>query len=216
MTTRLYATNVAAAYSPAVKGAWSDTSSNVVRKLGAKEGAAATSADSETSASTAWKMLLFTLVVPILKSGTIAAADTIDARVGRQPSASSSFGSTAYWWVSSGATSTQRGLIHSFPVPSSSWATTAGFSTIASTGAAGSSLAVQAGDFLILEIGAYATSTVTTSRTATMHYGGTAADYVSSGSPPSVMGWFDFTGNIEDLLVAPVLSPASAGWFTFF
>ena len=206
MATRRYLANTAPSYTPSTVagGDWNDIAVNVWRKIGDKAGANATIARAETSTSATYDIAMVTGVADIVTPGTILAGDTIDIRMGRLASATSSFQLACFAWITAGDTSSLRGQLIPHYVSGVNWTTAAAFTGFTLT--VGANVAVQAGDHIMFEMGARAVNTVSTSRTATLYYGGTGPDSVGSpptDTPPTSVGWFDFTGAIEDRITAP-------------
>jgi len=196
---RLFLTNTAAAFTPpTIRGTWSDKvlngTSGMLRR---KTGVSTTAAKAETSNLATWAVLLRRFVSePVNNPGTLAGAFNLVAGWLESNSAANMV-TRIHMFVTAGATDTVRGTLTSLALDSTTEFPIVGFGS----GAAGvkvsgtmTTVAVQPGDRIVLEIGFKAANTVTTSYTGTLYYGGTASD-LSDGdrNPTTRPGWVEFT-----------------------
>lgn len=201
MTHRYYFSNHAPAFQPALQGGWDTSAAVVYRELGARDGPLGTVSQAETSSSTTWDMALLVLVVRFDLSGSIlAGTNLVDTRYARLASVASSFVASNNSWISVGATSTVRQTLVAPGVGTANWLTSGVFSF--STISPNTTIPVTAGDHLVIELGARGITSSTTSRTATLYYGGLGApDPVDGTALTDQAGWVDFSASVADLLV---------------
>lgn len=178
----LYIQTGAPAYTPAtVRGAWDDTGGAVVRRGDpAKTGGGAITSVSraETNATTEYDVLLCRVVGPPMAAQTLSG--TINVLLGvRESGVDANFHWHLHVYVTQGDSDVVRGtLVNNYREAAgvNEWPTTATGIDFDDSGSppnevALSSLAVSAGDRLVVEIGYTARNTVTTSYTGYLNYG---------------------------------------------
>lgn len=178
--TKLYLTNTAADYSPAtLRGAWDDTGAVVTKRLdvlreGGGVGVMVTRA--ETSSDPEWDVLLYRGVSGPLAAQTISGS--LDAMIGvAETDTPDNFHYHVHAYVTQGDSDTLRGTLLSDyreaagvnEWPNFATATTRGHAFNAAQALA--SLAVSAGDRLVVEIGFVARNSSATSKTGRLQYG---------------------------------------------
>lgn len=219
MATKFYLLNQTAPYTPAtIRGAWDDSAGAVTRALSTSKtggGSFTTVARAETNASNTWDVLLYRGVSGPLAAQTISG--TVDVVIGALESNSAA---DFYWhihiYATQGDSDTPRGTLLTDYVEN----TTNEFPTTATGRALQSaqaltSLAVSAGDRLVVEIGYIARNSVTTSRTGTINYGtqlsanpfGDASDLTSgSTNVTTLAGFISFSGTVSEAAVGERIS----------
>ncbi len=196
MATRLYLGNAAASYTPTTKrGAWDNSAATLARRLSpVPEGAAATAAIAETSATNAFDVLWGRWISdPAITAGTLSGTVQWIAGVLESNTAANDF-FHVHIFVTAGDTDTVRGTLLTNNIGATEFTTTAtgrgeGAKTV-------TNVAVQVGDRIVVEIGYVANNTVTTSYTGTLHYGNTGtADLAQGGTTVTTSpGWVEFSG----------------------
>ena len=210
MTTRLYLSNWAPGYTPAtVRGAWDATAATVARyaSTGPGQGAATTSAQAETSATNNWDVFLGRWIsAPLRNSGTIAG--NVTGVIGAlESNASANEVLHVHIYVTTGDSDTPRGTLLTDSIGAVEFPTTAAGITFAST--ALSSLAITAGDRIVVEIGSQSQEASATSRTSTIRYGGTSGtDLANAGTSTANPGWLEFSDT--NAVLAPIIGPVGA------
>ena len=187
MATKLYLSAQSAPYSPAtLRGAWDDTASAVTKALHVTARPIDTPPISsigvaETSTSNDWDVLLYRGVSGPLAAQTVSGTVDVSIAVGQ-----TSGSMNAHWHVhiyaTQGDSDTPRGTLltdyteaagtNEWPASWPSWGNERGLNASQSL----SSLAVSAGDRLVIEIGYVARNTSATSYTGGLQYGVTADD----------------------------------------
>lgn len=205
MTLLLYFANEAPTYTPPTRRAaagWNKTSGSVTRKLGPRgtSGTNASVVNGKTVSTTNYDILhgVWTSE-PITRTMTIPTTDTLGLTMGRQPSTGSTFNSVLCAYFTVGSTDTVRATWRD-AVGTSFWGTASGNAGW-TAGSPGASMAVQAGDRLVIEVGVRDTTSAT-DRTATMWYGnGGGADFptaATSGTPVTTdLGYVYLAGDSE-------------------
>ncbi|BFP50015.1 hypothetical protein KCMC57_63830 (plasmid) [Kitasatospora sp. CMC57] len=196
MTVRLWITNAAPPYTPATRhGSWTTASGEDIQLLGRKpQGSAGTSSISLAAGSGTRKVLLHrSISAGAVKAGTISG--TIQWMIGVKESNALL---DAVWhihaWVTAGDSDTERGVLLSNYTGSTEFTTTATGTTAGQV--AVSSVAIQTGDRLVIEIGYETSTTTAASYSATINYGSTgttdlaATDTAVTTEP----GWVEITG----------------------
>lgn len=200
MTHRYFFTNHTPPFQPTLRGTWSTSTNVVYRELGARDGPITTVSQAETSSSTTWDMALLVLMVKFHYGGNIiAGTNLVDMRYGRLADTVSSFVAVNNAWISAGATSTLRNTLVTQGAGSTNWLTSPVFSffTISPT----TTVAVTAGDYLVIELGARGITSSTTSRTASLYYGGFGVpDPVTDAAVIAQAGYADFSLSVADLI----------------
>lgn len=197
MPQRLYLTNAAATFTPSsVRGTWNDASSTGVSALTKyRAGSNTLIVKAEASATNNYRSLMRRFVSdPFTNSGNFAG--TIDLCMAVQEESGSQNAFYAFHaYITVGDTNVVRGTVASNKTDATEWPT-----DIAARKAsfALSTVACQAGDRLVIEVGFSDANTSTTSYQAVSAYGGTGSDLVpgeafipffSSRCP-----WIDITG----------------------
>lgn len=215
--TRLYLTNKTAPYTPAtLRGAWDDTGGQVTRALDpvrARGGEITFVSRAETNASPTWDVLLYRGVSGPLAAQTISG--TIDVLIGV---VESSFADSDFYWhvhlyVTQGDSDTPRGDLLTDYVENTTneWNTTAQGYALQSAQAL-SSLAVSAGDRLVVELGYIARNVLTASRVGALWYGTQRpgdlvdGDLTLGGDETTLAGHLIFSSAISEDAVAVRLS----------
>lgn len=209
-TSKYYLTTKTAPYTPAtIRGAWDDTAGAVTRALDVykRDGGLITSVSrAETSSSNTYDVLLYRGVSGPLAAQTIAG--TIDVVLAiRESAASADFVYHLHVYVTAGDSDTVRGTLLSdyIETTANEWPTTLTAKALASAQTL-SSLAISAGDRLVVEIGYQATNTSASSLTGFVHYGtqhpDTAgeADDLTAGSTDGTIkaGFISFSAAITE------------------
>lgn len=211
MATKLYLNSAAGpTYTPpTARGAWDQTANSVVRQLNPNldGGPIATVAIAETNATAGWDVLLARGVSNPLAAG-VTIEGTLSVILGvRESNAAADDVYHLHAYVTQGDSDTPRGTLLSDHIGASEWPTTAAGKT---TGAlALSSVAAQAGDRVVVEIGYRAGNAVATSYTGTLWYGNPegASDLTDAGDETTLAGWLSFS---TDLTFAPAQSRVTA------
>lgn len=203
MATRLYLTNSTTPYTPAtIRGSWDSTTSAITQYLGpAAGGAAATRAQAETSTSSTFDVLLGRWV----SDGAVAAGTLSGTLAYCYGAFATHFSSSPgnlrpyfHVYVTTGDSDTPRGTILSNYVDTSQLYPDNNTNTPSGVGLADislTSLSIQAGDRLVVELGFRATNTTSSSRTGTMNYGNTGGRDLAKGSTSVTAspGWVQFS-----------------------
>jgi hypothetical protein len=180
MATRFYLHNDAAPYTPAtIRGAWDASGSAVTKRIDASKLPATTSTYvqvAETSAVDEYDVLLYRGVSGPLAAGTIGTG-TVNVMLGvYEQNAAANCHYHLHIYVTQGDSDTPRGTLltdYREGAGVNEWATDYGACAKALNAAqALSSLAVSAGDRIVIEIGFAARNTVTTSYYGGIGYGG--------------------------------------------
>lgn len=196
MATRFWVTSGAPPFTPTTRrGSWTTASGEDVQLLGRKpQGSAGTSSISLAAGSGTRKVLLHrSISAGAVKAGTISG--TVTWCIGAKESNALLDG---VWhlhiYVTSGDSDTPRGTLLSNYTGATEFGTTAAGATEGAV--AVSSLAIQVGDRLVVEIG-YETSTTTgASYSATINYGNVGTTDLSNGDTAVTAdpGWVEFSG----------------------
>lgn len=195
MATRFWLTSSAPPYTPTTRrGAWDVATGEDIQLLGRKPaGSAGTSSINAGSTAADRDVLLHrSISAGAVKAGTISG--TVSWTIGVRES---NVDCNAVWhihiYVTSGDSDTPRGTLLSDYIGSTEFTTTATGTQI--TGQAISSLAIQAGDRIVVEIGYRAQATATTYN-STINYGNTGTTDLTSGSTSVTTqpGWIEFSG----------------------
>ena len=189
MATRLYLTNDSAPYSPAtLRGAWDATGAAVTKLIdpakeaGSDQGARVTGTESSTTNN--YDILLYRGVSPPLAAQTISGTLNVCTGVSE-----SGLGANAYYhvhaYVTQGDSDTPRGTILTDFIDGTEWpadgSTTANAYELDAAQSL-SSLAVSAGDRLVVEIGVQMQNVAGTSVSGYLYYGRWC-----DGTPPLVL-----------------------------
>ncbi|WP_369042236.1 hypothetical protein [Streptomyces sp. Midd1] len=156
----------------------------------------------ETSATTTNVLLGRWVSPPARKAGTLAG--TVAWITGRSQSTTSTAAVVrAHIYVTAGDTSTVRGTLLANYTGGTVYPTTAAGG--GTSGLAHTSVALQAGDRIVVEFGYQAQNTVTTSQSSTLYYGAAGTTDLVSGSTAvtSNPGWIEFSG-ADGLFTTPV------------
>lgn len=170
MATRFWLTSSAAPYTPATKrGTWTDGTSTVTGLLGRQPaGASTTAAKAETATTTTNVLLGRWISAPARTAGTLSG--TLSWVLGQMASATAAAMTVRiHAFVTVGDSDTVRGTLLANYTGTAVWPTTAAGGSV--TNQAVTSVAVQAGDRLVIEVGYQATNTSATSYTGTLYYG---------------------------------------------
>lgn len=193
MFTDLYLTNVAATYTPAtLRGAWDDTVAVVTKSLQPSTYQGGTIAQVfrvETNAAADYDLLLYRGITGPLAAQTISG--TLDVRIGAQ---SNTTAANIHWhihvYVTQGDSDTPRGtLLSDFTeaLGVNEWSTSA-IGHALNAAASLSSLAISAGDRIVVEIGAVVREASADARSAAIWYGTRVASTLSEAPDQTVGG----------------------------
>jgi hypothetical protein len=193
---RFWITSGAPPYTPATRrGSWTTASGEDVQLLGRKpQGSAGTSSISLAAGSGTRKVLLHrSISAGAVKAGTISG--TVTWCIGAKESNALLDG---VWhmhiYVTSGDSDIPRGTLLSNYTGATEFGTTAAGATEGAV--AVSSLAIQVGDRLVVEIGYETSTTTAASYSATINYGNVGTTDLSNGdtSVTNDPGWVEFSG----------------------
>mgnify|MGYP000927276171 FL=1 len=204
--TRMYLTSDSnAVYTPATsKGAWDKTSGNVALRMspfqfGSQQG----TADSENVTTANYDVLLATFVSDPIKNPVSIAGTLRAAVLALETNADANDVLHMHVWVTQGNSDTVRGTLISDFVDSTEWAVSSVQTnwTVINVVQAMTTVAAQAGDRIVAEIGYQAQNTISTSRTGNISVGsrlpydcnGTESAVGSSACPSC---WIDFPVSI--------------------
>jgi hypothetical protein len=228
MATRFYLHNDAAPYTPAtLRGAWDQTAQAVTKRIDASKLPVSTATNvpaAETNVTAEWDVLLYRGVSGPLAAATIGTG-TVDVMLPViENTAAADFNYHLHIYVTQGDSDTPRGTLladYREAAGVNEWGVTAATCGRALNAATAlSSLAVTAGDRIVVEIGYAARNTVTTSYTGTLYYGVpvTKTDLVAGG-PSTDLGYIEFSetltgtaanrvsqGPVETLLAATAVT----------
>jgi hypothetical protein len=195
---RLYLTNDTAPYvPPTIRGTWSDkalTGANYLARR--KTGVSTTAVKAETSNLATWAVLLRRFISdPVNNPDTLQGTFTLIAGW-LEANAAANMVTRVHMYVTVGSTDVVRGTLTALALDGTTEFPTVGFAAGAMgqklTGTC-SSVAVQVGDRVVLEIGYKAANTVTTSYAGTLYYGGTASDLGENDRNATTRpGWVEF------------------------
>jgi hypothetical protein len=226
MATRLYFTNSTAPYTPttAFRGAWDSSTSSVTKLLGATPGGTATTIGiAEVNVTNNWDVMLGRWVsAPAVAAGNLSGV--VSWVIGfKESSASMNAFDHIHIFVTAGDTNTVRGTVLTDNIGATEWPLTATATT--EFDKALTSVAVQVGDRVVVEVGYRASNTVTTSFTGTMNYGGAFNTDLFSGDTvvTTLNGYIQFSDpnqvlsakspNPKNLCPNPAAGSASVvGW----
>lgn len=194
MATRLFFTNGAPGFTPTtIRGTWTTTTSAITGKLGAAPaGVAATRAATKSSATSGANTLWGRWISdPIAQSGTLSGVVNWVLGVVESISTANGF-FRLHIYVTSGSADVVRGTLLSNYTGTTEFGTTA--AGLGQHDIAISSLAVTAGDRIVVEIGWQGVNTSTTT-SATMNYGNTGITGVRIGTTDQTVqpGWIQFS-----------------------
>lgn len=207
--TKLYFTTATAPYTPAtIRGAWDDTAGAVTKALSPIKldgGVITTVARAETNAAANYDVLLYRGISGPLAAQTINC--NFDVVLGvNESAADADFAWHIHVYVTQGDSDTPRGtLINNYvETTANEWATTNTGQALAAAQATGS-LAVSAGDRIVVEIGYVALNATATSKTGTLRYGteviqGIQAGDLTAGSTSvtTLAGFVSFSASISE------------------
>jgi hypothetical protein len=203
MAQRFYLTRKTAPYTPAtVRGTWNDVASLVTRALDCQKtggGVSVSVTRTNGPGSQPWATLLYRGVFRPLSAQTIAG--TLDVGIGMsQNSVNADFAIKLHLYATTGDIDTPRGtLLDNYAETTANEFTSASFNIGRTLTAPQtlSSLAIQNGDRLVVEVG-YVRYSITTSYTGTLYYGTQDASGVTMPS--------DLTLNGNRSLLAPFIA----------
>lgn len=204
MATRLYITNSAPSYTPSTVRTTSVSSSSAMVNVAlspTKIGANAAVAQAETSTTNNYRSVLIRGVTePIYTSGT--SGGTLQIMIARLESAAAmNANSLLTVYATVGNSDTVRGTLYSTTVDTVEWPTTQTGVTYTVNLA---TVALTAGDRIVVEYGYNAANTSGTSYTGTLRYGGTvAADLAANTTGVTTRSpWLEFSA-MDSMLSAP-------------
>lgn len=194
MATRLYLTTTAIPYNPStLRGSWDATASPSTGKLEAvPAGANTTITKTETSSTNNYDILFGKWVSDaLLEAVTIAGTLNLCLRVSEGNADANAF-YHLHIFVTQGDTDNVRGTLLSDYIGSGEFPTTA--QGLAITGISLSSVNAQAGDRIVIEVGAQLQNTHTTSRNIVIAYGGTnTVDLTNANTTTGRPKWIEFS-----------------------
>lgn len=197
MATRLYIDPTAIPYTPAtIRGAWDATGTPSTGKLTlVPTGSNTAITKTETVATNNYDILFGRWVSDGLVSNkTIAGTIALMMRVSEANLAANAF-FHVHIYVTTGNSDTPRGTLLSDYIGATEFTTTNG--GLGFTGVSLTSVAAQAGDRIVIEIGAQLQNTVTTSYNIVMSYGGAGTtDLVSGNTTAANPKWIQFSDDI--------------------
>lgn len=209
MATRLYVDNYPIPYTPAtIRGAWDETGTPVTGKLNQSPAGAATDVTkSETTSTNNWDVLFGRWVSdPLAASTTISG--TIDYMLMVWESSSANAHLHFHIYVTTGDSDTPRGTLltdHVNPTEMKTVQRGQGES-----GVALSSVSAQAGDRIVVEVGAQFQNTHTFNFDTEIHYGGTGTpDLVEDETDTTAPKWIEFSSDFA--LTPAILGATTAG-----
>lgn len=221
MPTKFYLHNAAAPYTPAtIRGAWDQTAGAVTKALDTQReggGANAIIQIAETSATNPFRVLLGRWISGPLGAQTLSG--TVDVLLGISESLSAAdMNWYLHIYVTQGNSDTPRGTIlgdFSEGLGVNEWPTATTFKGL-NAAAALSSLAINAGDRIVCEIGYVSREASATSRTGALRYGtlnaatlAVQADGAVAGTDVTLKsGFITFSGTITEDTVSVRLSQA--------
>jgi hypothetical protein len=224
-TQKFYLANATSDLNPPISSWWEDTTNGATARAltTAPTGTNVASTRAETSTSATFDVLLGRWVSPpIQRAGTLEASTTVvDLVWAVQAAATTDFRSsyTVRVVTSAGAdrgylltNSGQNGI-----AGGTAWGTTLTGKQENTPDTFATSVAVQPGDRVVVELGYRPQNTVSTSRSGTIRYGGTATTDLAAGdtgtNATTRPAWIRFTGpNSSDLWLAPNKGAASGLW----
>lgn len=221
MPSKYYLHNAAAPYTPAtIRGAWDQTAGAVTKALDAslKGGGVNTSIGlAETSATNPFNVLLGRWVSGPLAAQTITG--TLNVVLGiLESAAAADMNWHLHVYVTQGDSDTPRGTLitdYTESLGVNEWPATATFKAL-NGAAAISSLAISAGDRVVVEIGYVSREAAATSRTGTLRYGTLnstlteLADGVAAGTDVTAKaGFLTFSNSLTEDTVSVRLSQAA-------
>ncbi len=197
MPTRFYLSNAAPSYtpaSPAFRGTWDLSTATTIRALTARpSGATTTTSVAVGSTASSRKVLVMRgITEPATTAGTISG--TMQWVLGVLESNTGLNGFfMVHVWVSVGDSSTVRGTLLSMSQGATEFPTT--YAGRSDGSKALTSVAIQAGDRIVVELGYICLSNATaTTYTGTYRYGGTSAtDLAAAGTDTTQPPWIEFS-----------------------
>lgn len=195
MPVRLYLNNSTTPYTPPTKrGTWDASSATNINRLGPRPaGTAATLTQAEATATNNWDVLLGRWVSDAtITAGTLTG--TLSFGIGRrETNAAANDVPHLHLYVTAGDTDTIRGTLLANWIDTTEFPTTAAGEVV--TGITLTSVALQAGDRLCLEVGYQAQNTVTTSYSGVINYGNTGTTDLTNGSTAVTTqpGWVELS-----------------------
>lgn len=213
MVTRFYLNDVAAPYTPAtLRGSWDQTASAVTKRIDPSRvgSASVTNIGLARTGGVPWKMLLYRGVSGPLGAQTIAGNFNVCIGM-RETAATADAAYRFHIYVTQGDSDTPRGTLLSGYTETAEFTTTALGQALASSQAL-SSLAISAGDRIVVEIGANYAATSSTASTVQLNYGGgrDAPDSVVGGPGGTEASWIEFdtdlVGHTESLQVSQTVA----------
>lgn len=195
--TKYYLLNVAAPYTPAtIRGAWDQTAGAVTKALSASKvggGATTSVAIAETSATNPFNVLLGRWVSGPLAAQTISGTLNVVIAV-LESAAAADMNWHLHVYVTQGDSDTPRGTLltdYTEALGVNEWPTVTPTFKALNAAAALSSLAITAGDRMVVEIGYVSREAAATSRTGTLRYGTLSATMLTEladGAPAGTDG----------------------------
>lgn len=199
--TRLYFNFETIPYTPTtIRGAWDATGTPSTGKLGVTPvGASTTITKTETSTTNDYDILFGRWVSdPLTANVTIDDPIAFMLRASEANAAANAF-YHLHVYVTTGNSDTPRGTLLSDYIGSTEFTTTAG--GLGASGITPTSVSAQAGDRIVVEVGARLSNVVATSYNIVIAYGGTNAVDVTSGNTTAARPkWIEFD---DDIRIAP-------------
>lgn len=189
-TTRYYLTTDAAGFTPTnFRGGWEKTSDAVTRALSTTKAGTATELNAARPAVVGEQDVCFYRGVSApLAAGTVG-GDFDMGWLTRQVSASGNFFTRVHAYITAGDADTVRGTLLTEAVAAVEWLTTN--QAIAFPATATTPVAVQAGDRLVVELGARSNVGLAFAYDGTIAYGGTGADIADGNTAGGLAPWVE-------------------------
>lgn len=205
MATRLPLSDSAGGFTPAtIKGTWTNSSATLLRLLGEKSGTEQVANVAPGSFVTNHDRLAGRWVSrPIAADVSITGTMTWIYVGAFTSSGTPTVISKAHVWVTTGGTDTVRGTLLANQLGADNYTATLtgrGDGAIAIT-----TVAAQAGDRIVLELGMRITSAFNINDAGRLAYGGTGADRTDGSTTVGDPGWIEFSTNIT--FAAEALGP---------
>jgi hypothetical protein len=192
MASRWYFTREGAPISPALNGAWDQTTlvRGELKRMKGPSSALSTQ-QTETSADPARDVVLQQHVSRAMDVAQTISGTVRVVRMAFESNADAEFLTHLHIWVVQSDGSTVRGVLLADSIGATEWPTT---EQAIDTGAiALSAVAAEVGDRIVVEWGYRATNSHTTGRSGRAWHGGNAADLAPGGTATTDVGWIEFS-----------------------
>lgn len=190
---RFYFGNLAIPYNPpTIRGTWNDASLHTTSKLSRTPVGAATTKVVSESEATQWTMMMIKFASPALFA-PVTISGTFDILMGcLEDNANADLNYRIFMYVTVGSTDVSRGTLFNANILSEFPTSPAGLLV---SGNAISSVGGQTNDRLIIELGVLFNNLISTTRSATLHYGNTGGVDLGNGDANVTTrpGWINFS-----------------------